>query len=260
MRAPGRVACALRYSAHFYMNTVNTPKGEVQLLPPPADLLHAIRAFLPYGVLRYETPQKGADYGIVMKCGEQEVYAVKQQPMPCDEQQGFASFQAHSILIAHSIAEYLRNGFSGLLMPCAYILKKGAGQVESGIAYIGASSPHGREVQEFPCEAAYDRPFGHGFTTMMISFIRALQQSSRDTKIRLFQPIGLDVRPRLHLGSLGFGFMLVGPHIICLKTRISEQDPVWTVLHGTGISKVFHIPSVPAGIAESDLHTAKSNA
>jgi hypothetical protein len=61
---------------------------------------------------------------------------------------------------------------------------------------------------------------------MMVSFIRALQQSSRDTGITLFQPIGLDVRPRLHLGSLGFGSMIVGPHIVCLKTRVSEQDPV----------------------------------
>lgn len=242
------------------MNAINTPQGEVKLLQPPAELLHAIRSFLPFGAFRYEIPMDGADYGIVMKCGDQEVHAVKQQPVPCDEQQGLVSFQAHSILIAHSIAGYLRNGFSGLLMPCAYIRKKDAGQVESGIAYIGTPSPHGRESQEFPYEAAYDRPFGHGFTTMMISFIRALQQSSRNTMITLFQPIGLDVRPRLHLGSLGFGFMLVGPHIVCLKTRLLEQDPVWTVLRSTGISEVFHMPSVPACIDETYLHTAKPNA
>jgi hypothetical protein len=242
------------------MNTVNTPQGEVKLLPPPVELLRAIRSFLPFGAFRYDPPQNGADYGIVMQCGDQEVYGVKQQPVPCDEKQGFFSFQAHSILIAHSIAGYLRNGFSGLLMPCAYIRKKDAGQVESGIAYIGAPSPHGREYQEFPDEGAYDRPFGHGFTTMMVSFIRELQQSSRDTGVTLFQPIGLDVRPRLHIGSLGFGFMLVGPHIVCLKTLVSGQDPVWTVIRGMGISEVFHIPSVPASIAESDLHTAKPNA
>lgn len=242
------------------MNTVNTPQGEVKLLPPPVELLRAIRSFLPFGAVRYAAPQSGADFGIVMQCGDQEVFGVKQQPVPCDEQQGFVSFQAHSILIAHSLAEYLRNGFSGLLMPCAYIRKKEAGHVESGIAYFGFPSPHGRESQEFPYEAAYDRPFGHGFTTMMVSFIRALQQSSRDTGITLFQPIGLDVRPRMHLGSLGFGFMLVGPHIVCLKTIVSEQDPVWTVLRGTGLSEVFHIPSIPAGIPESDLHTAKPNA
>ncbi len=241
------------------MNTVNTPQGEVKLLPPPVELLRAIRSFLPFGAFRYGTPQNGADYGIVMQCGDQEVYGVKQQPVPCDEQQGLVSFQAHSVLIAHSIAGYLHNGFSGLLMPCAYIRKKDSGQVESGIAYIGAPSPHGRESQEFPCEA-YDRPFGHGFTAMMFCFISALQQSSRDTGIALFHAIGLDVRPRLGIGSLGFGFMLVGPHIVCLKTVVSERDPVWAVLRSTGISEVFHLPSVPAGIAESDLRVAKPNA
>jgi hypothetical protein len=194
------------------MNRVNTSRDDVQLPPPPVELLRAIRSFLPFGAFRYQTRQNGADYGIVMQCSDQEVYCVKQQPVPCDEKEGSISFQAHSILIAHSIAEYLRNGFSGLLMPCAYIRKKNAGQVESGIAYFGAPSPHGRESQEFPYQTAYDRPFGHGFTTMMISFIRALQQSSCDAGITLFRPIGLDVRPRLHLVSLGFGFMLVGPH------------------------------------------------
>jgi hypothetical protein len=49
--------------------------------------------------------------------------------------------------------------------------------------------------------------------------------------------------------------MLVGPHVVCLKTRILEQDPAWSALRLTGISEVFHMPSVPAGIAESDLHT-----
>lgn len=239
------------------MNTVSTSQGEVKLLEPPIELLSTIRTFLPFGLIGYDPPQNGANFGIVMQCGDQEVYAVKQQPVPCDEQQGFASFQAHSILIAHSIAGYLSNGFSGLLMPCAYIRKKNAGQVESGIAYIGVPSPVGRESKKFPYEAAYDRHFGHGFTTMMVSFIRELQQSTRDTEIGLFQTIGLDVRPRQHLESLGFGFMLVGPHIVCLKTVVSERDPVWTILRRTGISEVYHFPSVPAGIAESDLHIAK---
>ena len=242
------------------MNTVNTPQGEVKLLPPPVELLRAIRTFLPFGVVSYETPQNGADYGIVMQCGDKEVYCVKQQPVPCDKDHGFVLYQAHSILIAHSVAGYLQSGFSGLLMPCAYIRQKDAGQVESGIAYFGVPSPRGRESQEFPYEAAYDCHFGHGFTMMMVSYLRALGESSRDTGIPLFRHIGLDVRPRLHLGSIGSGFMVVGPHVVCLKTRVSGQDGSWTALRATGISEVFHMPSVPAGITESQLHIAKPTA
>jgi len=195
-----------------------------------------------------------------MQCGEQELFAVKQQPVDCDEQQSKVSFQANSLLIAHSLATYLSNSFSGLFMPCAYLRTKDTGRFESGIAYFAYPSPLGCEVHEHPYKPSYDEQFGHGFTTMMSSFIRAIQQSSRVTRITLFDPIGLDVRPRLQLGSLGFGFMVVGPNVVCLKTRVSEQDPTWTFLRDTGISEVFHLPSVPARIAESDLHTAKPGA
>jgi hypothetical protein len=242
------------------MNTVQTPKGEVKLLTPPVELLRTIRSFLPFGALRYVPPKRGADFGLVMQCGEQELFAVKQQPVDCDDQQGKFSFQANSILIAHTLATYLKHGFSGLLMPCAYLRTKDAGRFEAGIAYFAYPSPHGREVQEYPYESSYDEQFGRGFFTMMTSFIHALEQSSRATRITLYRAISLDVRPRLQLGSLGFGFMVVGTHIVCLKTRISEQDPTWAVLRDTGISEVFHIPSVPASIAESALHTAKPNA
>lgn len=88
----------------------------------------------------------------------------------------------------------------------------------------------------------------------------ALQQSSRDTKITLAPTIGLEVRRRLQLGSLGFGFMLVGRHIVCLKTIISEQDPAWTILRSTGVSEVYHLPSIPIAIREDDLQTAKPGA
>jgi hypothetical protein len=239
------------------MKMINTQQGKVSLLSPSVELLGIIRSFLPFGAIRYETTHNGAEYGIVMQCGDQEVYGIKQQPVPSDEEQGYDLYQAHSILIAQSIAEYLRNGFSGLLMPCAYIRKKEAGLVESGIAYFGAPSPQGRESQEFSRETEYDRSFGHGFTTMMVSFIRTLEQSSRETGIPLFQTIGLDIRPRSHFGSLGFGFMVVGSNVVCLKTRVLEQDPIWTILRSTGISEVFHIPSVPASINEADFRTAK---
>lgn len=242
------------------MNTVSTPQGEVKLFSPPSELLRTIRSFLPFGAVRYLPPQRGADFGLVMQCGERELYGVKQQPADCDEQQSKVSYQANSILIAHSLASYLTHGFSGLFMPCAYIRTKDAGRFESGIAYFGYPSQLGRECQEYPYEESYDGEFGHGFTTMMLSFIRALQQSSHDTGITLSTIIGLDVRYRLQLGLLGFGFMLVGPHVICLKTVVSEQDRIWTTLRATGVSEVFHIPSVPAAIEEDELNTAKPNA
>ena len=80
----GRVGPARRIAQ---MKLVNTPQGEVRLLPPPVELLRAIRAFMPFGAVRYVPPQQGADFGLIMQCGEQELFAVKQQPMDCDKEQ-----------------------------------------------------------------------------------------------------------------------------------------------------------------------------
>ena len=241
------------------INSVSTPQGEVALIEPPVELLRAVRQYMPFGAVRYLPPQQGADFGLVMQCGEREAYAVKQQPVDCDEQQGYVTFQANSILIAHSLLNYLSNGFSGLLMPCAYIRQKEAGMVESGIAYFAAPSPQGIECLDRPFEPSFDGQFGHGFTTMMISFIKCLQESSKETNISLCTCIGLDVRPRSHLNTLGFGFMVIGNNIICLKTKVSEKDPVWTILRATGVTEVYHVPSIPAGISEADLAVAKAS-
>jgi hypothetical protein len=237
--------------------SVSTPQGEVALILPPVELLRAIRLYLPFGAVRYLPPQQGADFGLVMQCEEREVFAVKQQPVDCDERQGFVTYQANSLLIAHSLVGYLANGFSGLLMPCAYIRQKESGMVESGIAYFGTPSSQGVECQDRPYEASFDGTFGHGFTTMMISFIKSLQQSSQEMGISLFDCIGLDVRPRSHLNTLGFGFMVIGGDVLCLKTIVSENDPVWTVLRASGVTEVYHVPSIPAGISEKDLSVAK---
>lgn len=233
------------------MKTVSTPQGEVKLLRPPVELLDAIHTFLPLGMARYMPAQQGADHGLVIKRGESELFCVKQQPTDCDEEQSKITRQANAILMADSLASYLTNGFAGLFMPFAYMRIKDAGRFEAGIAYVGSPSEQGRESQEYPYNGAYDRQFGHGFTTMMTTFIQTLQQSSKNTGISLSPTIGLEVRTWFQIGSFSFSYMLVGPHVICLKTVVSEQDPTWTVLRSTGITEVFHMPTTAAVLKSS---------
>ena len=236
---------------------LKTPNGSVTLREPTVELLRAIRSLLPFGALRFTKPERGATFGLVMQCGETELLAVKRQPVDCDEKQSRISFTANSILIAHSLRAYLAHGFSGLFLPCAYLRKKEGGRFESGIAWFGYPSAHGHESQEYPYQPAWDGQFCHGFTQMMLSFIDSLQESSEQTGITLPPAIGLDVRRRMQLGSLGFGFMVIGPHVVCLKTTISEEDMAWTALRSVGIAEVYHIPSVPMAIKDSQLTTAK---
>ncbi len=236
------------------MNTVSTPQGEVKLLSPTEKLLDLFVSCLPLGAVLHVQNNQGVDsLGIIIKDGERELYFVKQQPADCDEEQSKVLSIANSLLIANSLSSYLTHGFSGLLMPCAYSRTKDRGRFESGIAYFGYPFPQGRECQVNHGSDAWDSRFGKGFTNMMISFIQTLKQTSRDTNIPLSLTIGLDVRTYLQLGSCYFGYMLMGTHVICTNTLISEEDPTWSALRYTGITEVFYIPSVAVAKLNNEL-------
>jgi hypothetical protein len=236
---------------------VSTPHGDIALVQPPIELLQAVRRFMPFGAARYVPSREGADYGIVMQCGDREVMALTQQSPQLEERYGVLAYQANSLLIAHALAGYVKRGFSGLLMPSAYMRKLQNGKIESGIGYFGAPSPDGSECLDRPFDPAFDNEFGHGFTLMVGSFIGCLQKSSAALDIALFPCKGFNSYPRLELGVLGFGFMVIGQSILCLKTKISSDDPVWMALLASGIREVYHLPSIPAGVSESDLAVTK---
>lgn len=236
---------------------VNTPQGTVTLLPPTRDLLQFIHELLPMGLIGVQPPDDGARFGVVMQCGRHELFAVKQQPVECSPEQSRTSYLANSLLIAGSLKRYLARGFGGVFIPCPYLRDKGAKGVEAGIAHFGFPSPKGREVLEYDPSGAFDGNFGHGFTAMLTGFIEDLQATSLETGITLFTTLGLDARPRLELGTIGFSFMVAGPEVVCLKTRITEEDPAWTVLRSTGIDSVYHVPSLPYDVEEKDLRITK---
>ena len=242
------------------MNSVKTPQGPVELCQPDPAQLRALREVLPMGAVQYSDTPNGARFGLVMKCGDREALAVKQQPIEVPTEVAKTCYMANSVLIALSLRTYIENGFSGYMMPCAYMRDKGAKGVEAGIAYFGAPDPKGKEALDFPHDNAFDNQFGTGFTIMLTQAIRAIQAASKDSGITLQHPIGLDVRPRSALETLGFGFLVHGPLIYCLKTQVREDDPVWTVLRSTGIEHVIHIPSLPSEITIDELPTAKPSA
>ncbi len=192
-----------------------------------------------------------------MQCGERETLAISQSLEKDEATNGRMLFEADRILVAHSLAEYREAGFSGLLMPCRFLRQIQPGVIEHGIAYFGAPDPGGKEGEIGVEPSAFDAPFGQGFATMVRVFIEALVQSSANTSIRLGSSSRLDICPRLQLGLLDFAFAILGGDVICLKTNTSEEHPMWGALALTGISEVYHIPSIPAAILEHELALAK---
>jgi hypothetical protein len=102
---------------------------------------------------------------------------------------------------------------------------------------------------------------GIGFTTMITGFMGALSESISFTGLP-FQNvfIGLEVRKRLQLGDLWFGCLAVGPHLVCIKSNLSESDPIWLTLHSAGATDLYHLPTVPIAIEPQELAVTKPGA
>jgi hypothetical protein len=243
------------------MRTIPTRGGDIRLLDLPPRIFCAIRALLPLGVAGLRSREDGADYGIVMKCGEVEAKAVKQQPPDTDERSGDLLFRSNACLVAHAIKAYLQFGFAGVLMPCAYRRAKPGGRVEAGIAYFGAASSNGREALEYPRQPRLDQHFGAGFTTMITGFMGTLSISAATNRLPMQKVfIGLEIRKRLELGVLCFGCLAIGPHLVCVKSNLNEHDPTWLMLRSAGVTELFHMPSVPLEIRADQLTIVKPEA
>lgn len=255
-----RTVCApwMRCRRKQDMKVIQTANGQIRVLEPTSEVFCPLRSILPFGIVGLGPAPDGARFGVVMQCGDEEASAVKQQCVDLDERTGDLQFKCNYMLIAGALKGYLGNGFGGLLMPVAYRRTKEGGRVEAGIAYFGHSSPTGREAADFPHERPYDDHFGRGFWGMMKHFIAALAGSSATTGLPLQSPIiGMDIRKRLQLGSIVFGFLVHGPYVVYLGKRIDAAHRVWEIVSRSGITEIYHLPSVPLGIGPEDLKIAK---
>jgi hypothetical protein len=222
--------------------SVKTPQGVIHLNHPDKATIHALFECLPMGLRMFPEKYQGASYGIVVKKGEQEMNFLKQQSPEVSKENAGTILRANSILIAAALAEYLSLGRDGWFWPSAYLKQKQSG-LEVGIFYAGGGSFDAYDNESIL--STYDDALGNGFTVRMKEFIDGLKAQSRRTGITLSPTIGLDIRARSQLGSLAFGFLLLDQKVICLKTSVREDDPIWAVIRSSGIDTLTHLPSVP---------------
>jgi hypothetical protein len=240
------------------MIQIQTLKGAIEIYKPDAALLKRLQNLLKYGVLPFKQTFNGADFGIVMCCGKQEVYCLKQQPVEVERDHAEQLFQLQHIMIMEAYCKYIKLGFSGAYLASPYIRQRVNGLWEAGISHF--IFPNDNEIKssrKFFIKA-YDSRFGNGATNMFIGFGECFNEAFGEAKLSKPQYLGIDIRPRSHLQNLAMNFMVLDSQILCLQANLREYEDVgWAILASYGINKIFHLPSLPMTIQESDLDLAK---
>lgn len=236
---------------------IETPNGPIEVSAPDVDTIVELRRLLPYGIAQFSEPQQNATYGLVMRCGDQEVWCIKQQPLEQVKEVAEQWLNINHIIIIDAYTRYLTHGLSGGYLASPYLRQRDNGLWESGIAHFIFPFANQLVSEESSPGTAYDSRFGPGATKMFTDFISALHTAYHERQIPEPQIIGLDIRPRSHVASLLMNFMVLGSRVLCLRAHLREQDPAWSILAKAGIKNVVHIPSAPLTISEGDLYVTK---
>lgn len=193
-------------------------------------------------------------YALYFQRGDEEICGVKIQPpdMPGSECQKLMAM--NRILIAAALPLYLASGFTGLMLPCAYLREKVADEVEAGIALFPIPDPEGKEAQGAD-SWRIDGQFGKGASAMVSAMFEGLSAFGEGGGVQLYTVIDLDVRTRRALGSTAFDTMVIGPEVFSLKLTVEEDDPWWRFLMERGIHQAWHLPSVPGAYPGSTVET-----
>jgi hypothetical protein len=226
------------------MKTLETTHGNISILEPPVEILHTLRDLLPYGLLKFSPTEDGAEFGIVMQCGKDEVFCIKQPALDVKEEEVKEWVDIEHRMCVEALTRYVKEGFSGGYIPAPYLRQQDNGLWEHGVAHFIFPSPRGSESREMPIEESFfDELFGHGSTMMFMNLTGHLKQAFKDWDIPEPGYHGLDVQPRLHLKTLATFFMSVGPHIICARRALRErEDAAWNHLAMAGVNQVYHMP------------------
>lgn len=242
------------------MKKIQTTKGSVDILKPDAATLNRLQELFTFGIIPFKQTFNGADFGVVMQCGDKEVFCLKQQPLEVEEKQAHQIFQLQHLMIMETYCRYIKLGFLGAYLASPYLRQRDNGLWEAGVSHFIFPSEN-ESISEKSHGTIYDDQLGKGATNMFMSFIDNFKLAFADAKLTMPQYIGIDVRPRSHLKSLAMYFMVSGTDIFCLRPHLREhEDAAWTILARRGIDKVFHLPAFPMTINEKDLDQAKGRA
>ena len=160
------------------------------------------------------------------------------------------------IHLANGVANYIKHGFGGILIPLIYCKDKGENRIEIGFAYFGAPSTSGIEATEFPPYPSYDDTFGHGFLTMFKHFYDGMKNASKSI-FPLAPVIGLDIRQSSQMGNIVMPCIIHGTSLYLCSQKLDQYDYFMNFLTDAGITEAYHLPANTIALDEKYRSHAK---
>src|SRR5437867_409352 len=120
---------------------IQTSEGPLAFLTPTLEIVEHLARTWPMGMTPLP-PGSPAPFGIVFQRGESEVSGVKIQQVDYEEKDARGWMEINRIGLGRALGEYMKNGYSGILIACPYLKKRGE-KYEPGMAFFAAPDPDG---------------------------------------------------------------------------------------------------------------------
>jgi len=227
--------------------TIKTKAGDFELVPAQLDQLRGLAHYWPMEVIQdKDTPGR---YGLVFQHvdEEEEVHGIKLQMVDAPRQDAITAHGVYRALIAVALPHYLAKQHRGVMVPCAYFKEKQPGLLEAGIAlFVGPDPASQRPIPRDGLN--FDDRLGEGATQMVLDMISAIARAAEEYRQPPITLIGIDLRPRLQIGSIVIHFVIQGSAVIAAKDLRVEDDPVWEYVVRAGFSSLPYAPMTPTGL------------
>jgi hypothetical protein len=232
---------------------IRTESGILELVPATIDQLRGIARYWPMELLGYGDGPP--DFGLVFQHGDEEVYGVKMQCLEMPEADAMALHHRFRNMIAGALPRYLQKNHQGVMVPCAYFKEKSPGMFETGLAFFVGPAPEDAAMAGPGDKTHWDEKLGAGAKRMILDVVDSLGDpnpaSGREAPAatNVLHVIGMDLRPRLAMGSIVMPFVVQGQSILVVKHPMTEDEPLWNKVVRAGFSKLPYASIVPAGFA-----------
>ncbi len=194
------------------------------------------------------------DFGLVFQHGNEEVYGVKMQFLEMLEADAMRFHLLSRNMIAEALPRYLQKRHQGVMVPCAYFKTKSPGVVEAGLAFFVGPAPEDAPLSA-SSDTHWDERLGPGATRMILDMVHSLGEPNphpgREGRVatNVLHVIGMDLRPRLAIGSMVMPFVVQAQTVMVVKHPMTEDEPLWNEVVRAGFRQLPYASMVPAGFA-----------